>query len=98
MKGLTLEEAQRIYTLARKLAHQHGTWISRSDMSIYCAARLYIELKEDTDKLTVLAFDAGGQPAEEPAFVGYADGRVEAFHAGRVAGPAGTVGRGQSVI
>ncbi|MGQ9739260.1 MAG: hypothetical protein ACUVRT_15340 [Armatimonadota bacterium] len=51
-------------------------------MSMYCSARLYIELKEDTGKLTILAFDEGGQPVEEPAFIGYADGRVDAFHAG----------------
>jgi len=82
MSTLNPEEAQRIYTLARKVVHQHGTWVPRSDISMYCGARLYIELKEDTGQLIILAFDEGGQPAEEPAFIGYADGRVDAFQPG----------------
>lgn len=49
---------------------------------MYCGARLYIELKEDTGKLTILAFDKSGQPAEDPAFIGYANGKVDAYHAG----------------
>lgn len=79
---ISLEEVQRVYSLARKVVHQHGTWVPRSDLSMYCGARLYIELKEDSGKMTILAFDQSGQPAEEPAFVGYADGRVDAFHPG----------------
>ncbi|GBC96861.1 hypothetical protein HRbin16_02672 [bacterium HR16] len=82
MSALNPEEARRIYTLARKVVHQHGTWVPRSDISMYCGAYLYIELKEDTGKLTILAFDESGQPVEEPAFIGYADGRVDAFHPG----------------
>ncbi|MGC8785116.1 MAG: hypothetical protein ACP5RN_12130 [Armatimonadota bacterium] len=82
MNALNPEEARRIYTLARKVVHQHGTWVPRSDLSMYCGAYLYIELKEDTGKITVLAFDESGQPAEAPAFIGYADGRVDAFHPG----------------
>lgn len=82
MNALNPEEARRIYTLARKVVHQHGTWVPRSDLSMYCGAHLYIEIKEDTGKLTILAFDEGGQPAEEPVFVGYVDGRVDAFHPG----------------
>lgn len=82
MSALTPDEARRLYALARKLVHQHGTWIPRSDLSMYCGARLYIELKEDTGKLTILAFDEGGQPAEDPAFIGYADGKVDAYHSG----------------
>lgn len=83
MSTPNLEEARRIYTLARKVVHQHGTWVSRSDLSMYCGANLYIELKEDTGKLTILAFDKDGQPAEEPAFIGYADGRTDAFQPGK---------------
>lgn len=82
MSKPTPEETQRVYTLARKLVHQQGTWIPRSDMSMYCGARLYIELKEDTGKLTILAFDESGEAEEEPAFIGYPDGRVDAFHPG----------------
>lgn len=82
MSTLNPEEARRIYTLARKVVHRHGTWVPRSDLSMYCGANLYIELKEDTGKLTILAFDESGQPAEDPAFIGYADGRVDAFQPG----------------
>lgn len=82
MQAPNLEDVQRIYTLARKVVHQHGTWVPRSDLSMYCGARLYIELKEDTGRMTILAFDQSGQPAEEPAFIGYADGRIEAFTPG----------------
>ncbi len=82
MSTLNTEQAQRIYTLARKVVHQQGTYISRSDISMFCGARLYIELKEDTGKLTILAFDEGGQPVEEPAFISYADGRVDAYQPG----------------
>lgn len=82
MSALTPEESRRLYALARKLVHQQGTWVPRSDMSMYCGARLYIELKEDTGKLTILAFDESRQPAEEPAFIGYTDGTVDAYHSG----------------
>ncbi len=82
MDAINPEEARRIYTLARKVVHQHGTWVPRSDLSMYCGAYLYIELKEDSGKLTILTFDEGGQPAEEPAFIGYADGRIDAFYPG----------------
>lgn len=75
-------QPQVVYTLARKLVHQHGTWVPRSDMSMYCGARLYIELKEDTGKMTILSFDERGQAAEEPVFVAYADGTVECYHPG----------------
>lgn len=70
---------QAVYTLARKLVHQHGTWVPRSDMSMYCGVRLYIELKEDTGKMTILAFDEKGRAAEEPVFVGYANGTIERY-------------------
>jgi hypothetical protein len=82
MSTLNPEEAREIYALARKVVHQHGTWVPRSDLSMYCGSRLYIELKEDSGKLTVLAFDESGQPAEEPVFIGYADGRIDAFQPG----------------
>ncbi len=82
MSSLKPEDAQRIYALARKVVHRQGTYISRSDMSMFCGARLYIELKEDTGKLTILAFDESGQPVEEPAFIAYADGSVDAYEPG----------------
>lgn len=82
MSTFTSEQARQIYTLARKIVHQQGTWVPRADLSMYCGAQLYIELKEDSGKLTILAFDASGQSVEEPVFVAYADGRVEQFTPG----------------